>query len=62
MSKTVKLSDQDYNELSRIKRGLEAAQNRSITLGDSVGFLLRFSTEVIKVIGGVGDVSDKNRT
>ena len=41
MSKTIKLGDEDYLELSRVKRGLEHERNCDVTLGEAVGILLR---------------------
>ncbi len=54
MSKTVKLSDQHYNELSRIKRELSAKHNREITLGETVGAIINAYQALKTAIGNVG--------
>ncbi len=54
MSKTIKLSDTDYAELSRIKRELSAKHNREITLGETVGAVFRAYQALKTAIGSVG--------
>lgn len=54
MSKTIKLSDTDYQELSRIKRELEHTHNRNMTLGFVVGIMIGFYRETVRALSCAG--------
>ena len=60
MAKGIKLSDENYTELDRIKRELEHRRNRNMTLWETVGVVLRVYQAILAAVGGAGDVRDQD--